>query len=83
MKKINLGKSVYELTEQHPELAGILKKLGFFGVANPVIRKTIGRKTTIPDGCKKQGKKLDDVIQQLKEHGFEIAELLEDVAEEL
>ena len=71
IKKIFLDKSVYELTEQYPELTGILKELGFAGVANPVIRNTIGRKMTIPEGCKKQGKQLEDVIQKLGERGFE------------
>lgn len=72
MKKIFLNKSVYELTEQYPELINILKELGFLGVANPIVRNTLGRKMTIPEGCKKQGKKLENVIQKLKEHGFEV-----------
>lgn len=83
MKRIDLKKSIYHLTEEHPELINILKELGFFGVANPLVRKTLGRKTTLPEGCKKQGKKLEDVIEKLKEYGFEIAELLTDFAEEL
>lgn len=74
MKKIDLNKSVYELTEEYPELIEILKELGFFGVINPVVRKTLGRKTTIPDGSKKQGKNLEEVIKELKDRGFEIAE---------
>lgn len=72
MKKVDLGKSVYELTEEYPELIEILKDMGFFGVINPIVRKTIGRKTTIPDGCRKQGKDLTDVIQKLKEDGFDV-----------
>lgn len=72
MKKIDLDKSVYELTEEYPELIEILKDMGFFGVINPIVRKTIGRKTTIPDGCRKQGKDLTDVIQKLKEDGFDV-----------
>jgi len=71
MKKIFLDRSVYELTEQYPELINILKGMGFLGVANPVVRNTIGRKMTIPEGCKKQGKVLEEVISLLKEHGFE------------
>lgn len=74
MKKIDLNKSVYELTEEYPELIEILKELGFLGVINPVVRKTLGRKTTILDGSKKQGKDLEEVINKLKENGFEIAE---------
>ena len=70
MKKIFLEKSVYELTQAYPELINILKEMGFLGVANPVVRNTLGRKMTIPEGCKKQGIKLEDVLQKLMEHGF-------------
>jgi predicted transcriptional regulator len=72
MKEIDLEKSVYELTEKYPELIEILKELGFLGVANPVVRKTLGKKTSIPQGCKLQGKELNDVIEKLHEKGFSI-----------
>jgi len=73
MKKIDLNKSVYELTEEYPELIDVLQELGFWGVKNPVVRKTLGKITTLSDGCKKQGKDLNEVINRLKEKGFEIA----------
>jgi len=72
MKEVDLRKSVYELTESYPELIDILKELGFLGVVSPVVRKTIGRVTTIPQGCKKQGKDLDEVIKNLEENGFKV-----------
>lgn len=72
MKEIDLKKSVYELTEIYPELIGILKEMGFLGVANPIVRNTLGRITTIPEGCKKQGKDLNEVIKKLEEVGFRI-----------
>ncbi len=72
MKELDLKKSVYELTEAFPELIDILKELGFLGVASPVVRKTIGRVTTIPQGCQKQGKDLNEVIRKLEENGFKV-----------
>jgi hypothetical protein len=72
MKEIDLTKSVYELTEAYPELISILKELGFAGVANPVVRNTIGRMTTIPQGCQKQGRNLNDVVRKLEENGFTV-----------
>jgi hypothetical protein len=72
MKEIELKKSVYELTEAFPELIGTLKELGFFGVANPVVRNTLGRVTTIPQGCEKQGRDLAEVIKKLEGDGFKI-----------
>jgi len=72
MKKLDLKKSVYELTEEYPELVELLSGMGFLGVKNPIVRKTIGRKMTIPAGCEKQGKNLEIVLEVLKENGFEI-----------
>jgi len=60
------------LTEQYPELIDILKELGFLGVKNPVTRKTVGKLTTIPQGCEKMGKDLNEVIMTLKDKGFEV-----------
>jgi len=72
MTVIDLSKSVYELTEQYPELIDILKNLGFLGVRNPITRNSLGRATTIPQGCQRMGMELGEVIKILKEHGFEI-----------
>ncbi|MBS7644613.1 MAG: DUF1858 domain-containing protein [Candidatus Bathyarchaeia archaeon] len=72
MKVINLNKSVYDLTQEYPELIEILKDLGFLGIGNPIVRRTIGRVTTIPEGCRKQGKDLEEVISKLREKGFQV-----------
>ena len=72
LKHIDLNKNVYELTETYPELIEILKEMGFLGVANPIARKTLGKLTTIPQGCKKQGEDLNEVIKKLKELGFKV-----------
>ncbi len=72
LKHIDLKKNVYELTETYPELIEVLKKLGFLGVVNPLTRKTLGRRTTIPQGCKRMGKDLNEVLNKLKELGFQV-----------
>ena len=72
LKHIDLQKNVYELTETYPELIEVLKEMGFLGVANPIARKTLGKVTTIPQGCMKQGKDLVEVIKKLKELGFKV-----------
>ncbi len=72
MKRIDLQRSVYDLTEEYPELVEILAGLGFLGVKNPLARKTLGKITTIPEGCRKQGIDLDEVLTKFIEHGFEI-----------
>ncbi len=72
LKHIDLKKNVYELTETYPELIEVLKEMGFLGVANPIARATLGKVTTIPQGCKKQGKGLNEVMKKLKELGFKV-----------
>lgn len=75
MKEIDLTRSVYALTEAYPELISILKEMGFAGVANPIIRNTIGRKMTIPQGCQKMGQDLAGVVKKLEEKGFKVISL--------
>lgn len=72
VKEIDLKNSVYDLTESYPELIGILKELGFLGIANALTRNTIGRVTTIPQGCKKMGVDLNEVTKKLEEKGFTV-----------
>lgn len=73
-KEIDLDRTVYELTEQYPELSGIMKDIGFLGIANPVMLNTMGRIMTIPKGCEKMGIDLNEVKKVLHEKGFEITE---------
>jgi hypothetical protein len=70
MKEIDLDASLYDLTETYPELIPILKEMGFVGVGNPFTRNTLGRVTTLPQGCEKQRKDLAQVLAALAEHGF-------------
>ena len=72
MKPLDLKKNVYELTEHYPELIPLLKELGFLGVANPIARNTLGRLTTIPQGCEKQGQDMNVVIRKLESAGFTV-----------
>ena len=72
MKEIDLRKNIYQLTEEYPELIEIFKKLGFLGIAVPAVRKTLGRKTTLPEGCRKQDKDLTMVINHLEKLGYTV-----------
>jgi len=70
MKELDINKTVFELTEKYPELVDILIEMGFFGIKNPVVRNTIGRVTTLKQGCQKQGKDLSEIIKKLEEKGY-------------
>jgi hypothetical protein len=72
MKEIDLKDNVFQLTEAYPELITLLKDLGFLGVGNVVARHTLGKVTTIPQGCQKQGKDLAEVVRKLEEAGFKV-----------
>ncbi len=72
MKEIDLTKNIYQLTEEYPELIGVLKDLGFAGIAFPAVRKTLGKKMTLPAGCDKQNQDVAEVIAQLENLGFTI-----------
>lgn len=72
MKKIDLKKSVFELTEENPELIGILKDLGFVALSKPAVRNTMGRVTTLPAGCNRMKIELSAVIRVLTEKGFDV-----------
>ena len=72
MKELDLSKSVYTLTKTYPELIDILKSQGFMGISNPLVRKTLGRKMTIPKGCENQKKDLAVIVNVLEEEGFTV-----------
>ena len=72
MKEIDIDKSVYDITEQHPELIPVLKELGFAGVANPIARNTLGRTMSVRKGCERQGKDLAEVVKALQAKGYDV-----------
>jgi hypothetical protein len=72
MKELDLKRNVHDLTEEYPELIGILKEMGFLGVANAVMRNTVARVTTIPQGARKMGMEPAEVVKKLEEMGFTV-----------
>ncbi|MBT3363878.1 MAG: DUF1858 domain-containing protein [Chloroflexi bacterium] len=72
MKELDLNQSVYALTKKYPELIDTLKELGFAGIVNPLVRRTLGRKMTIPKGCDNQKKDLNEVIKTLESAGYSV-----------
>lgn len=74
MRSIDLDKSLYELTEEYPELIPILVDLGFSGVAFPEMRSTHGREMTIPAGVEKFGLDMAEVATVLRDQGFEVSD---------
>lgn len=72
MKQIDPKQTIFEITSQHSELIEILAELGFLGVKNPILRKTLGKKTSLIEGCKRQGKSIEEIREKLKEMGYNL-----------
>lgn len=74
MKAVDANRTVYELTEEYPELVEILGELGFAGVTVPVVRRTVGRTMTLAQGAARLGISLERVREALRQKGFSVAE---------
>lgn len=71
-KVIDLDRTLYDLTTEHPELIDALFELGFMGVRNPVMRETHGKQMTVRAGCGHLGMDIDKVKAALTAKGFEV-----------
>ena len=75
MIDIDPDRTVYELTEEHPELIGLLAGIGFAGVRSAATRTTLGRAVTLRKGCRVQGKTLAQIAATLEAAGFRLSEV--------
>ena len=71
-KTLDLKRTVFELTEEFPEVIDIMANLGFSEIANKAIRQSMGRVTTIPMGAKMKHIPLADIVRAFTEQGFEV-----------
>ena len=71
-KKIDLTRTVSELTDEYPEIKGIMEELGFKDIIKPMALSTAGKIMTIPRGASVKGIEMSAVIKALHDHGFEI-----------
>lgn len=71
-KTIDLTKTVYEITEEHPEAVDIMASLGFGEITKEAMRNSVGRVMTIPKGSKMKGVPLDEIVAAFEAAGFEV-----------
>ena len=76
MKKIDLSKSIYELTEEYPELIHILSETGFSEITESAAVNTVGRSMTIPKGAKMKNISMTNVVHALQADGFALTDTL-------
>ncbi len=71
-KKIDLTRTVYELTQEYPELIQIMEKLGFTEITKKPMLMSAGKIMTIPKGAKLKNIPMTDVVTALLSNGFEL-----------
>ncbi len=71
-KKLDLGKPVYDLVQEYPDLTEILAELGFSEITKPAMLHSVGRITTIPKGAKMRKISMMEVVTELMSNGFEL-----------
>ncbi len=72
-KKLDLHKTVFELTQEYPELVQIMAELGFTEITKAPMLHSVGKVMTIPKGANMKHISMADVAATLTEHGFELA----------
>lgn len=71
-KKLDLSKTVYELTKEYPELIGIMAELGFTEITKKMMLHSVGKIMTIPKGAKMKNISMMDIVTTLMSNGFEL-----------
>ncbi|MGX7079450.1 DUF1858 domain-containing protein [Gemella parahaemolysans] len=69
---IDVSIPVAQVVDKHPEVLDILVDLGFKPLANPIMRNTVGRKTSLKMGSKLAGIKLETIVAILEANGYEV-----------
>ena len=68
-----MSKSVYELTQEYPEVVDIMAALGFTDITKKAMLLSVGRMMTIPKGAKMKGIPMEKIVAAFHEKGFEIS----------
>lgn len=72
MKTLRMNQTVYEATQQYPELIDIIASCGFPQVRNAALRNTLGRRFTISQALAQLGPNRNKILETLKSRGFQI-----------
>ncbi len=80
-KKIDLNKSVFELSQEYPELIEIMAGLGFTEIKKKPVLHSVGKIMTIPKGAKMKNISITDVVATLMNNGFEITGKMPETSE--
>lgn len=71
-KTIDLHRTLFELTEEYPELIDVFFEIGLEGVIHPEMRRTGGKIMPVIKGINQHGVPLEDAVKKLEEKGFNV-----------
>ena len=70
--KIDINKTVFDLIEENSELKDILTEIGFKGLDNPLLIKTMAKKTSLKRGASLMG--IENLQERLENYGYEVCD---------
>ncbi|MBC7766004.1 MAG: DUF1858 domain-containing protein [Hyphomonadaceae bacterium] len=70
MKQLNMHKSIYDMTEQYPELIDFMVEMGYPQIRNNFLRKTMGKSFTLMQAIKQLNLNEEAIIGKLTACGF-------------
>lgn len=73
-KTVDLRRTVFDLCEADPDVADIMRALGFTDIMKPGMLQTAGRLMTIPLGAKMKHIDMATVRQAFAVRGYEVEE---------
>lgn len=74
-KTIDMTKNVSSLCDEYPELIDILADAGFKPIKNPIMRKTVATKITIPDAARIMSIPMSKILFAFAKNGFSVTGL--------
>ena len=73
-KTVDLSKPVREVCQENPEVAEIMKELGFENITSPGMLNTVGRFMTISKGAAMKGINLEKIKDEFNKRGYQVKE---------
>lgn len=70
--KVDINKTVFDLIEEKPELKDILTEIGFKGLDNPILLKSMGKKTSLKRGANLMG--IENLADKIENYGYEVCD---------
>lgn len=70
MNKIDINKSIFELSKEYPEIIEIMEGIGFKDITKKGMLNTAGRIMTVPKGAMMKGIEMETIKKEFENKGF-------------